>query len=187
MVPWLPLGDGVTRMTADDGQRFRLKQLSPEAIEAAQEKAERYRLLNEAREAESISRDILRVEPDNQRALVTLLLALSDQFRRDLGAKFEQARELVPRLESEYERAYYTGILCERRAKAVHRSRTPGCGPVAYDWLRQAMDWFEKAEALQPPGNDDAILRWNTCVRMIRTHPGIQPSPDEAAAPLMLE
>ena len=26
---------------------------------------------------------------------------------------------------------------------------------------------LEKAEAIRPPGNDDALLRWNTCARMI--------------------
>jgi hypothetical protein len=29
------------------------------------------------------------------------------------------------------------------------------------------MHWFEKAEPLRPPGHDDAILRWNTCARII--------------------
>ena len=35
----------------------------------------------------------------------------------------------------------------------------------AYDWLRHAMEWYEQAEALRPPGNVDAVLRWNSCVR----------------------
>lgn len=167
--------------------RFRIKPLSADSIAAAQEKAEHYRFLNEAREAESISRDILRLEPDNQKALVTLLLALTDQFPRDLGSKHEQARELIPRLSGEYERTYYSGIICERRAKAHHLGRAPGCGPIAYDCLRYAMDWYEKAEEHRPAGNDDAVLRWNTCVRMIRTHRDIAPADDDTEAPLMLE
>ncbi|MBA2736935.1 MAG: hypothetical protein H0U50_09150, partial [Pyrinomonadaceae bacterium] len=28
-------------------------------------------------------------------------------------------------------------------------------------------DWFERAEAIRPAGNDDAILRWNGCARII--------------------
>jgi hypothetical protein len=34
--------------------------------------------------------------------------------------------------------------------------------------FRQAMDCFEKAEAIRPAGNDDAILRWNGCARIIQ-------------------
>jgi len=47
-----------------------LKRLHKDAIPAALEKAERYRLLNEPGEAESICLDILAVDPDNQRALI---------------------------------------------------------------------------------------------------------------------
>ena len=173
-------------MADDRDDRFRIKQLSPDGIVAAQEKAEQYRRLNEAREAESISRDILRVEPDNQKALVTMLLALTDQFPRHLADKYEEARELVPRLSGPYERSYYSGIICERRAKVHHLGRAPRSGAVAYEWLRDAMDWYEKAEQHRAAGNDDAILRWNTCVRMIRTHRNLAPADDDEP-PLMLE
>ena len=54
-----------------------LKKLSKEAIPAALEKAERYRLLNEPGEAESICLDILAIDPENQRAIIMLLLALT--------------------------------------------------------------------------------------------------------------
>ena len=64
---------------------FELKTLAAEAIPRSLEKAERYRLLNEPAEAESICCDILAVEPDNQQAIVTLLLALTDQFETRLG------------------------------------------------------------------------------------------------------
>jgi hypothetical protein len=57
---------------------FELKRLSDEAIPAALEKALRYRLLNEPAEAESICHDVLRIDPENQQALVVLLLALTD-------------------------------------------------------------------------------------------------------------
>ena len=59
---------------------FELKTLSKSAVPAALAQAERYRLLNEPAEAESICLDVLRVEPDNQDALVTLVLSLTDQF-----------------------------------------------------------------------------------------------------------
>jgi hypothetical protein len=29
------------------------------------------------------------------------------------------------------------------------------------------MTWYEKAEAARPAGNDDAILRWNACLRLL--------------------
>ena len=54
---------------------FELKRLSEEAIPAALEKATRYRLLNEPAEAESICHDVLQIDPENQQALVVLLLA----------------------------------------------------------------------------------------------------------------
>jgi hypothetical protein len=130
------------------------------------EKAERYRLLNEPEQAESICRDILRIDPENQQALITLLLALTDQF--DKGLPVNRAREFLSRLHGEYERAYYAGIICERKARSHLHQGLPGAGFAAYDWLREAMSWYEKAEAIRPPGNDDATLRWNACARTIR-------------------
>src|ERR1700704_4216209 len=144
-----------------------LKRLHQDAISAALEKAERYRLLNEPAEAESICLDILAVDPENQQAIVTLLLALTDRFEKGYGVSDTQAKELLARLKSPYDRTYYSGIVAERRAKMKLRQHTPGCRFQAYDLLREAMNWFEKAEPLSPPGHDDAILRWNTCARII--------------------
>ena len=45
---------------------FQLKSLSMEGITAALDKAERYRLLNEPREAESICLDVLEIDPENR-------------------------------------------------------------------------------------------------------------------------
>ncbi len=148
-----------------------LKQLSPEAIPAALEKAERYRLLNEPAEAESICLDILAAEPNNQHAIITLLLAITDRFGKGYGVSDTQAKELLARIEGDYERSYYGGILAERRAKAQLARGTPGSAHLAYEGFRDAMRSFEKAEAVRPAGNDDALLRWNTCLRMIlRNH-----------------
>jgi hypothetical protein len=146
---------------------FELKPLSEEGIPAALEKAERYRLLNEAREAESICLDILEIDPDNQPALVILLLSITDQFGHRMSHEVKQARGLLPRLRDAYERAYYAGIVSERQAKAILRRGAPDSHPQAYHWFRDAMDHFEQAESIRPPGNDDALLRWNTCVRLI--------------------
>jgi hypothetical protein len=144
-----------------------LKPLSREAIPAALEKAERYRLLNEPGEAESICLDVLRADPENQSAIITLLLAMTDRFGKGYGVSDTQAKELLTRLKGDYERAYYAGILTERRAKAKLGQGTPGSRFYAYDGFRDAMSWFEKAEAVRPSGNDDALLRWNTCARII--------------------
>jgi hypothetical protein len=144
-----------------------LKALSKEAIPAALEKAMRYRLLNEPAEAESICLDILKTDPENQEAVITLLLAVTDRFSKGYGVSDTQAKELLARIRGEYDRAYYSGILAERRAKTKLTQNTPDCRFQAYDFFRDAMSFFEKAESVRPPGNDDALLRWNTCARII--------------------
>ena len=62
------------------------------------------------------------------------------------------------------------------------RHGTPGCGPQAYEWLREAMDWYEKAEAIRPAGNDDALLRWNACARLIMRDHHLVPSEEARRA-----
>ncbi len=166
---------------------FELKILSPEAVPRALAKAERYRLLNEPGEAESICLDALEIEPENQEALATLLLALTEQFGDDVAPSVAQALEIVARMHGEYERAYYTGIVHERRAKAQLRQRAPGCGPRAYEWLREAMTWYEKAEAIRPANNDDPVLRWNACARLIMRDQHLVPRQEEPHEPILLE
>ena len=159
---------------------FKLKPLSIEAIPGALEKADCYRFLNEPLEAESICLDILEVDPQNQKALTTLLLSLTDQFGRELSRPFSRAREILNRLEDEYCRFYFDGIICERRAK-VHLERGgPGSGHLAYEWFRQAMDAYERAIDKRLAGNDDAILRWNACARIIMSDDGVAPAQEEA-------
>ncbi|MGI8956346.1 MAG: hypothetical protein ACR2II_05450 [Chthoniobacterales bacterium] len=144
-----------------------LKSLSRAAIPAALEKAERYRLLNEPGEAESICLDILKTDPENQPALTMLLLALTDRFSKGYGVSDTPVNQLLARLTDEYERAYYSGIVAERRAKAKLAQGSPGAHHYAYDELCEAMRQFETAEKIRPAGNDDALLRWNTCARMM--------------------
>ena len=164
---------------------FELKKLSRSGIEAALTKVERYRLLGEPWEAESICRDVLAVEPDHPQALVLLLLSLTDQFRDELGENVTAARAIVPRLATEYQRCYYAGIISERRGKVGLVRAGPGAGPMVHDWLREAMDWYEKAERLRPPDNDEAILRWNTCARLIMKHPHLRPAEEERAVTML--
>lgn len=146
---------------------FELKPLTRDAIPRALEKAERYRLLNEPAEAESICEDVLRIEPDNQRALVTELLALTDQFGDGVGGHLGAARELLPRLESRYDRHYYAGIVAERHAKALLRTGSLGAPTMAHELLHEAMAHYGQAETVRPAGNDDALLRWNACARLL--------------------
>ena len=164
---------------------FELKPISKEAIPEALEKVERYRLLNEPSQAESICLDILRIDPENRQAIVMLLLALTDQFGE--GATPRQAREVIPRLQSEYDRAYYSGIVSERSGMAQMKQGGHGSDYSGYEALRDAMECYEKAEAVKPPGNDDALLRWNTCARLLMRHPNLKPRPVEEFEPVLGE
>ncbi len=147
-----------------------LKPLTLAGIGHALEKAERYRLLNEPSQAESICLDILAAEPKNQRALVTLLLALTDQFRAGYGLNETRALDVLERIEGDYQKAYYAGIVLERRAKAKIDQPIPHANAIAFELCEQAMRCYERAEQLRTPGDDDALLRWNTCARMIMQH-----------------
>jgi hypothetical protein len=164
---------------------FDLKPISAESIPEALAKVERYRLLNEPSLAESICLDILTVAPDHQQALISLLLTRTDQF--GLGVTAESAREVLSRIRGDYERAYYGGIIWERVAHLQFREGRTGGGAAVYDSLRKAMAHYERAEAVRTPGNDDAILRWNTCARIIMRRPEILPQPDYESEPIMSE
>ena len=159
---------------------FELKSLSKSAVPAALAQAERYRLLNEPAEAVSICLDVLRVEPDNQDALVTLVLSYTDQFPDGAAARPAAAAEkAVARLTDEYRRFYYSGIIRERRGKAVLKHDRPGSSRPAQEWLRDAMRCYERAEALRPEENDETILRWNTCARILMDLPAETPDVQE--------
>src|SRR5258708_10669246 len=116
---------------------FELKRLSPEAVPAALERALRYRLLNEPAEAESICHDVLEIDPENQEALVMLLLAITDRLGKGYGVGVTETQQVLARLRDEYERAYYTGIICERRAKTQMRHGYPCSGHDANDFISE--------------------------------------------------
>jgi hypothetical protein len=152
-----------------------LKTLTPEAIPSALEKAKRYRMLHEPYEAESICLDILAVDKGHQEALITLLLARTDKFQQDgLKPAYEEAIKVVDRLSAPYSRLYYSGIIYERRAKYHLRQEGPGSGAVAYDWLIKALKAYGEALTASVPDNQDAVLRWNSCARIINTHPEVK-------------
>lgn len=160
------------------------KTISRDAVPLALEKAERYRLLSEPAQAESICLDVLAVDPENQQALVMLLLALSDQFLHGTTDCFRQAEAVVAKLQGEYDRLYYTGLIWERRGYARAAHGGPGSATAAYGWLRQAMTFYEQAERVRPQGNDDAILRWNSCLRLCERYQ-LHPVAEEVLQPVV--
>jgi len=146
---------------------FELKEITKDGLAAALQMAEHYRLLQQPALAKSMCLDVLAVEPENQQAVVTLILALTDQFKLSSSVSSPRvAREYLGRLEDDYPRAYYAGIISEREARAF-LDRGPARG-FAYEGFRDAMGWYERAAAIRPAGNDLAILRWNSCVRTIQ-------------------
>jgi tetratricopeptide (TPR) repeat protein len=157
---------------------YALKHIHPDGIDAALQKADRYRELNQPAEAESICRDVLAVDAGNQLALRILGLALTDQLGPSSGSRFAEAQSVFRRLTDPYEHAFYTGLAFERQAKADLTARVPlrSIRPL----FDQALAHYAEAEALRPPGNDDAILRWNSCVRAIQAVPGLTTAEGEA-------
>jgi len=164
-----------------------LKRLSTSALQGALAKAERYRLLGEPEQAQSICEDVLAVDPSNVDAVRMFILSLTDSFPDQDGYSVTRAQELVARLPSEYERAYFSGLVAERRARALLARTGPGRALPAGDLLREALHAFERAEAVKPADNDDALLRWNACVRLFQRYPELQVMDEERTAPVMLE
>jgi len=148
---------------------FNLKSISTSGIAEALSKVTLYRYLNEPEEAESICHDILAVDPDNQTALRMLGLTITDQFTGHASDRYADASNAFQHLTDPYERHYYTGLLYERRAKAQMRAGWPP--EMLVGLFHEAMARFEEAEKIHPAGNDDAILRWNRCVRLLKTLP----------------
>ncbi|WP_051979052.1 hypothetical protein [Edaphobacter aggregans] len=146
---------------------YELKRISSAAITEAIAKAERYRSLSEPEEAESICRDILIIAPQHQLALRLLGLALTDQFTGGSSDRYREAEATFQQLNDTYERLYYAGILYERRAKAQLHAGLPS--HTLMPLFDQALRAFAEAEEVRPAGNDDAILRWNRCVRLLQT------------------
>lgn len=162
---------------------FELKKISPDGIPHALERAERYRLLNDPEQAESICHDVLAADPDNQDALRALILAQTDQFSTQAAsATPRETRGFVNQLTDEYERAYFTGLVYERETRSYLERRNV-VRSAAYDGFRHAMEWYERAEELRPPGNVDAVLRWNSCVRALERE-RLEPEAREQELPL---
>jgi tetratricopeptide (TPR) repeat protein len=159
-------------------EKIKLKPISKEAIGRSLERAMRYRLLNDPWQAESICRDVLSADPENQEATYILILSITDQFGTKLKNTLQQVLDLTAQLKDTYQRDYCRGIIFERNATMVLKKSIPRAHYIAYEYLVEAMEWYEKAEKLRPENNDDSILRWNACVRRIE-HFKLEPAPKE--------
>ncbi len=151
---------------------LKLKPISKDGITQAINRIQLYRYLNEPEEAESICRDILSAEPDNQMAVRLLAMTITDQFTGDPSDRFAEAEGLLNALTDPYERLYFTGLLYERKAKTQLRAGRPLAALLPL--FEEAMRRFAEAEKIRPPANDDAILRWNRCVRLLQSLPGVE-------------
>lgn len=156
---------------------LKLKNISKSGIAEAISKATLYRYLNEPEETESICHDILAVEPENQAALRMLGAAITDQFTGQPSDRYAEAEGAFRQLSDAYERHYYVGLLYERRAKAQMRAGRPI--QMLVGLFQEAMQHFEQAEKIHPPENDDAVLRWNRCVRLLEKLPQADGEQDE--------
>ncbi len=145
---------------------FQLKSISLEGVDEALSKVELYRFLNQPEEAESICHDVLAIAPGHQLALRLLGLAITDQFTGGPSDRYGDAENAFQQLSDRYERLYYMGLMHERRAKAQLQARRPPHTLLVL--LEEAMRCYEEAEKIRPVGNDDALLRWNRCVRLVQ-------------------
>ncbi len=92
---------------------------------------------------------------------------MSDRFGSDYAVGDARIQDYLSQIDGEYAQAYYTGIVYERRAKAMLKRGEIGSESTAFELFRSAMNWFERAETVRPAGNADVILRWNGCARVI--------------------
>jgi hypothetical protein len=147
---------------------FKLKPISKEAIPSAIDRAKRYRLLNQPWHAESICRDVMSTEPDNQQNLIILVLAITDQFTSEKRSKgINDVLPIIEQLKDLYQKEYASGIVYERQAWAALNRGGPRAGYIAYYHLLDAMEYYERSQKSHPDKNEESVLRWNTCARMI--------------------
>ena len=130
------------------------------------------RIMGKGKRAKPLSCDYVLVWRNTKLASIEAKAA-TKSYTEGVG----QAKEIVGKLPGEYERAYYAGIISERWIKSQLRGGTHAS--YASGWFLEAMDFYQKAMALSPAGNDDAILRWNACVRFMDRNPTLKAHPEE--------
>ena len=131
-------------------------------------------------------RTCLQADPSNADAVRTLILALTDSFQYHELGSVSRAQDLVATLPSEYERAYFAGLVAERRARALLVRGGPGRAcPRAICCARRCAP-SNAPNRVKPSDNDDALLRWNACARLFQRHPELVAADEERTAPVML-
>ncbi len=144
-----------------------LHKIHPEAVDHSLEKARQYRSLLEPEMAISICLDIFAVDKNHQPALIVYILALTDSLAKSGMKKPDKfILDAIKRLDTKYNRFYYEGIFYERKARGLIAHHTMSKS-FAYRLLLDAMACYEKAEKLSDSANDDAVLRYNSCARVI--------------------
>ncbi|PHS27574.1 MAG: hypothetical protein COA83_00800 [Methylophaga sp.] len=145
---------------------LKLHDIRISAVDKALEKAKQYRSLLEPEIAESICLDILNVAPENQDVLIVYILALLDQIARaENQTQIKIIERTIEKLDSQYQRYYYAGLLNERRAR--HLLAQSMSHSFAYDCFIEALHCYQQAIDRCPEKNDEATLRWNSCIRSI--------------------
>jgi len=163
---------------------IQLKKISSDFIGEALRKADKYRMLNHPKTSESICRDVLEVDPDNQQAVHLLIVSVSEQFantNRYSDIRLRHADEWISHVKDEYQRLYLSGLIRERWAKARIRDLP---GPDLYEYFHEAMEFYEQAEKIKPEGDESTTIHWNLCARQINRHPHIRPHEEDSEAML---
>lgn len=147
---------------------LKLHDIRISAVKKALKKAKQYRSLLEPEIAESICLDILNIDPENQDVLIVYILALLDQISRtENQTHIKTIERTIDNLTSQYQRYYYLGLLSERRAR--HLLTQAMSRSFSYDYFIEALTSYQQAIELCPQKNDEAILRWNSCIRTVET------------------
>ncbi len=168
-------------------RELELKKLPRESLEAALERAKHYRLLNDPGPADSICEDVLAIDPGNQEALRIRVLALCDRLIDSGSVGVRNALDYASQLADEYQREYYSGLVHERSARAQLRKRAPEYKHRCFECLERAMAHYARAEPIAPEANDDALLRWNHCLRLLRANRELEAAPPQRFEVSLLE
>lgn len=156
-----------------------IKILEPREIDAALTEAEDCLSKSQNEVAASICEDILEADPSHGPALKLLFSSRVALLAKGLPKGVERAQELIPRFDSEFDRAFHSGVLRESQARYLLSQRGRHSSFVAYSWFRHAMDDFE--EASQKDANrPEPKLHWNACLRTLEANPQCTPTPEDA-------
>ena len=131
-----------------------------------------------AEETESICLDILELDPNHRSTLDLLLRCRIELLKKGLPQSVARAQELIPQLDSDFDQAFYSGMIREAQARYLLEKRGRATSGVAYSWFRHAMDDFAAASNLDA-GRVEPKLHWNACLRTLENNPQCVPPPED--------